>query len=63
MGKGRQYFSPLWAGTILKLCYLTMGASGSAYAGIRTPRTSTTGAARSARFARIAGVGGGALGR
>ena len=48
---------------MLVLCYLTMGASGSAYAGIRTPRTSTTGAERSARFARIAGVGGGASDR
>jgi hypothetical protein len=47
---------------MLMLCYMTMGAPASAYAGIPTPRTSTTGAEQNARFARTAGAGGAASG-
>ena len=47
---------------MLMLCYVTMDAPVSAYAGIPTPRTSTTGAERSARFVGTAGVGGEASG-
>ena len=47
---------------MLMLCYITMGAPASAYAGIPTPRISTTGAERSARFVRTAGAGGVASG-
>ena len=48
---------------MLMLCYMTMDAPASAYAGIPTPRTSTTGAERSARFVRTADAGGAAPGR
>jgi len=48
---------------MLRLCYETIDAPASAYAGILTPRTSTTGAERSARFAWTVGVGGEASGR
>ena len=48
----------LRVGIILMLCYTTMDAPGSAYAGILTLPTGTTGAERSARFVRTARAGG-----